>query len=289
MSDQSYECNEDFDEAGWFVEVGDEVEPMVQAVGLLLKFCRESAGMSVVEFAGVMRYGEDMIRKLEGGRRIPRPGFLDKADTELGAQGHLRVFMEPMRRARYRKGARGRLKEVEGRAVEFLIYCTHNIHGLLQTPEYVRTLFEMRKPPLSDSVIDHEVAYRLDRQEVFRKDPAPTFSIIQEQVTLERPYGGREVMKRQLEHILHLSEQRNVSFQVMPTDVEEHAGTSGLLQVMKFADGTATGRSESLFNGRPVSKPQEISLLELRFGILRSQAHNARDSRAFVERQLGKL
>ncbi|KND39209.1 Scr1 family TA system antitoxin-like transcriptional regulator [Streptomyces acidiscabies] len=237
MSDQSYECNEDFDEAGWSVEVGDEVEPMVQAVGLLLKFCRESAGMSVVEFAGVMRYGEDMIRKLEGGRRIPRPGFLDKADTELGAQGHLRVFMEPMRRARYRKGARGRLKEVEGRAVEFLIYCTHNIHGLLQTPEYIRT-FEMRKPPLSDSVIDHEVAYRLDRQEVFRKDPAPTFSIIQEHVT--------------------------------------------------FADGTATGRSESLFNGRPVSKPQEISLLELRFGILRSQAHNARDSRAFVERQLGK-
>ncbi|WP_422397473.1 Scr1 family TA system antitoxin-like transcriptional regulator [Streptomyces acidiscabies] len=130
----------------------------------------------------------------------------------------------------------------------------------------------MRKPPLSDSVIDHEVAYRLDRQEVFRKDPAPTFSIIQEQVTLERPYGGREVMKRQLEHILHLSERRNVSF-----------------QVMKFADGTATGRSESLFNGCPVSKPQEISLLELRFGILRSQAHNARDSRAFVERQLGKL
>ncbi|MEX3101310.1 MULTISPECIES: Scr1 family TA system antitoxin-like transcriptional regulator [unclassified Streptomyces] len=251
MDDESYECNEDFDEAGWSVEAGDEVEPMVQAVGLLLKFCRESAGMSVVEFAAVMRYGEDMIRKLEGGRRIPRPGFLDKADTELGAQGHLRVFMESMRRARYRKGARGRLKEVEGRAVEFLIYCTHNIHGLLQTPEYIRTLFEMRKPPLSDSVIDHEVAYRLDRQEVFRKDPAPTFSIIQEQVTLERPYGGREVMK--------------------------------------FADGTATGRSESLFNGRPVSKPQEISLLELRFGILRSQAHNARDSRAFVERQLGRL
>ncbi|EMF30014.1 DNA-binding protein [Streptomyces gancidicus BKS 13-15] len=62
------------DEAGWDVEPGDEIEPVVQAVGRLLKVCRESAGMSVPELAAALGYGEDMIRKIERGARIPPPG-----------------------------------------------------------------------------------------------------------------------------------------------------------------------------------------------------------------------
>lgn len=39
--------NEAVDEAGWDVEPGDEIEPLVQAVGKLLKVCREAAGLRV--------------------------------------------------------------------------------------------------------------------------------------------------------------------------------------------------------------------------------------------------
>lgn len=46
--------NEGVDEAGWDVEPGDEIEPMVQAVGRLLKVCREAAGTSVADLAEVM-------------------------------------------------------------------------------------------------------------------------------------------------------------------------------------------------------------------------------------------
>lgn len=137
--------SEGVDEAGWDVEPGDEIESIVQAVGRLLKVCREAAGMTVPELAEAMGYGEDMIRKIERGARIPRPEFLDKADTLLKAQGHLRAFMEDMRKARYPKKVR-ELAELEGRAVEMLLYGSHNLHGLLQTPEYARALLEMRQP-----------------------------------------------------------------------------------------------------------------------------------------------
>lgn len=97
------------------------------------------------------------------------------------------------------------------------------------------------------------------------------------------------VLRRQLEYLLEVGQLRNVTLQVMPTDREEHAGVQGLIEVLKFADGTAVGRSEGAFNGRPVSSPRELRILELRYGMIRAQALTPRESLAFIERQLGEL
>ncbi|MEV5340304.1 helix-turn-helix domain-containing protein [Streptomyces sp. NPDC052773] len=280
--------NEVVEEAGWDVEPGDEIEPVVQAVGRLLRVCREAAGMRVSDLAEVMGYGEDMIRKIERGVRIPRPEFLDRADQILNAQGHLRAFMEDMRRARYPKKVR-ELADLEARSVEMLLYSNHNIHGLLQTPEYAQALYEMRQPALSPDVIEREIAARMARKSVFEREPAPALSFVQEQVTLERPLGGKMVLRRQLEHLLEVAKLRNVALQVMPTDREEHAGVPGLIEVLKFADGTAVGRSEGAFNGRPVSHPRDLRILELRYGMIRAQALTPRESQAFIEQALGRL
>ncbi|MBK3646572.1 MULTISPECIES: helix-turn-helix domain-containing protein [Streptomyces] len=280
--------NEGVDEAGWDVEPGDEIEPVVQAVGHLLKVCREGAGMRPAEFGELMGYGEDMVRKMERGQRIPRPEFLDRADTVLKAQGHLRAFMEDMRKARYPKKVR-ELAEMEERAIEVLLYRNHNIHGLLQTPEYAKALFETHQPALTADVVERETAARMSRKAIFERDPAPTLGFVQEQVTLERPIGGRMVLRRQLEHLLEVAQLRNVTFQVMPTEREDHAGMQGLIDVMKFGDGTAIGRSDGAFNGRPVSSHRDLQILELRYGMIRAQALTPKESLAFVEQVLGRL
>ena len=54
------------------------------------------------------------------------------------------------------------------------------------------------------------------------------------------------VWRRQLERLLELCELRSVVLQVMPTNCEEHPGTGGLIEVLKFPDGSAAGRSEEL-------------------------------------------
>ncbi|WP_405992759.1 helix-turn-helix domain-containing protein [Streptomyces sp. NBC_00986] len=280
--------NEVEDEAGWDVEPGDEIEPLVQAVGRMLRVFREAAGMRVAELAEAMGYGEDMIRKIERGVRIPRPEFLDRVDQLLNAQGHLRAFMEEMRKARYPKKVR-ELKEMEDRAVEMLLYSNHNIHGLLQTPEYMQALFDIRQPPYPQDVVDRDVAARIARKSVFDRLPEPALCFIQEQVTLERPIGGRAVLRRQLEHLLEVGRLRNVALQVMPTDCEEHAGMNGLIEVLKFGDGTAIGRSDGAFSGRPVSNPRDLRVLELRYGMMRAQALTPRESLAFIEQALGAL
>jgi transcriptional regulator with XRE-family HTH domain len=281
--------NDGMDESGWDVEPGDEIEPVVQAVGRLLKVCREAADMRTADLGEVMGYGEDMIRKMERGQRIPRPEFLDRADTVLKAQGHLRAFMEDMRKAQYPKKVR-ELADWEARAAELLVYSNHNIQGLLQTPEYARALFEMAQPPYSADQIERGTAARMARKAIYEREPAPSLSFVQEQVTLERPLGGKAVLRRQLEHLLEVGRLRNVTLQVMPTDCHEHAGIhQGMIHLLKFPDGTGMGRSPGAFNGRPVSTPRDLRILEMRYGMIRAQALTPRESLAFIEKLLGRL
>ncbi|BBC33865.1 hypothetical protein SGFS_051590 [Streptomyces graminofaciens] len=235
--------NDVAEEAGWDVEPGDEIASLVEAVGRLMRHFREAAGLRAADFAEALGYGEDQVRKMERGVRIPRPETLDKADEVLGARGSLKAFKEDMRRARYPKKVR-ELKALEDRAVEVLLYSNHNMHGLLQTQEYARVLFEMWQPAYSPDVVERETAARIARKSIFEREPAPTLSFVQEQVTLERPYGGKMVLRRQLEHLLEVARLRNVTLQVMPTDREEHAGTH----------------------------PKDLHTLELRYGMIRAQA-----------------
>ncbi|MFH8378174.1 helix-turn-helix domain-containing protein [Streptomyces cyaneofuscatus] len=276
------------DEPGWEVDPDDEPgAAVVAAVGRQIKAWREAAGMRAAEFGTAMGYSEDLIYKVEGGRRIPRPEFMDGADGVLGAEGKLAAMKADIAEVRYPKKIRD-LAKLEARAVEVEAYHNHNINGLLQTEGHMRALFASWLPAYTLDEMDRMVAARLARQSIFERDPLPTLSFVQEEVTIRRPVGGRVVWRRQLERLLEIGEMRNVAIQVMPTDREEHPGTGGLIEVLKFPDGSAVGRSEGAFGGRPVSDPKQLRVIELRCGTIRAHALNPRESRAFIEKVLGE-
>ncbi|MCX4969905.1 helix-turn-helix domain-containing protein [Streptomyces sp. NBC_00654] len=276
------------DEPGWDVDPDDESGvAVVAAVGRQIKAWREAAGMRACELGAQMGYGEDLVYKVEGGRRIPRPEFLDRADAVLGAGGKLAAMKPDVAEVRYPKKIR-ELAKLEARAVELLAYSNSSVHGLLQTTEYARALFAMRQPAYSQDEIERAVAARMARQIIFERSPAPTLGFVLEELVLRRPLGGKVVLRRQLEHLLVIGKLRNVTVQVMPIGREEHAGIGGLIQLLKFKDGTAVGRSDGAFGGRPVSDPKQIRILELRSGMIRAQALTPRESMAFVEQVLGE-
>ncbi|MFC9947327.1 helix-turn-helix domain-containing protein [Streptomyces pratensis] len=276
------------DEPGWDVDPDDESGvAVVAAVGRQIKAWREAAGLRAGELGVAIGYGEDLVYKVEGGRRIPRPEFLDKVDEALGAGGKIALLKEDVAQVRYPKKIR-ELAKLEERAVEMGLYSNHNVHGLLQTPEYARALFEMRRPAYSQDEVERVLAARMARQTVFDRSPAPSLSFVQEQVTLCRPIGGTMVLRRQLQRLLEVGQLRNVEIQVMPTSREDHAGMDGGVEVLKFEDGTAVGRSDGAFAGRPVSDPKQLRILELRYGMIRAQALAPRESMAFIEQLLGE-
>ncbi|WP_406442664.1 helix-turn-helix transcriptional regulator [Streptomyces sp. NBC_01613] len=275
------------DEPGWEVDPDDEWGlAVIATVGRQLRLRREAVGMRVADFGRAVGYGEDMVRKIESGKRIPQPGYLDKGDEVLGAGGLISAMREDVAKVRYPKQVRA-LAEMEAKAVEMQLYDPLNIHGLLQTPEYARALLLMRRPAYTEDEVERFIAARVARKSVFDRDPAPELGFVLEEWTLRRPLGGKAMLRRQLEHLLETAQLRNVELQVMPMDRDEHAGVAGSIEVLKFKDGSVVGRSPAVANGRPVSEPRQLRILELRYGIIRAQALTPRESATFVEQLLG--
>ncbi|KUF17658.1 helix-turn-helix domain-containing protein [Streptomyces silvensis] len=275
------------EEPGWEVDPDDEQGAAIVAfVGRQLRARREAAGMRAVEFGTAMGYGEGLVYKVESGKRIPRPEYLDKADEVLGAGGTVAVMKEDVEEARYPRKVR-RLARMEARAVDLFWYGAHDIHGLLQTEEYMRALFGMQQPAYEQAEIEQGVAVRMARRAIFDRSPAPALSFVLEEVALRRPLGGRMVLRRQLERLLELGKLRAVSLQVMPTAREEHAGVGGSIEMLRFRDGSAVGRSPGVASGRPVEDAKQLRVLALRYGTIRAQALAPSESLAFIEKLLG--
>ncbi|MDT0474241.1 helix-turn-helix transcriptional regulator [Streptomyces sp. DSM 41014] len=276
------------DEPGWEVDPDDEWGlAVVTTVGRQLRLRREAVGMRAPDFGVAVGYGEDMVYKLEGGKRIPRPEFLDRADEVLEAGGLLAAMKEDVAKVRYPKKVRD-LAQMEAKAVELQLYDPLNIHGLLQTPEYARALLLMRRPAYNEDEVERFIAARVARKAVFERELAPELSFVLEEWTLRRLLGGKARLRGQLEHLAHIGQLRNVELQVMPMEREEHAGLAGGIEVLKFEDGSAVGRSPAVAGGRPVSELKQLRILELRYGIIRAQALTPRESNAFIEQLLGE-
>ncbi|MFI6930439.1 helix-turn-helix domain-containing protein [Streptomyces sp. NPDC050287] len=276
------------DEPGWEVDPDDDWGVAVVAtVGRQLKLRREAVAMRAADFGESVGYGEDMVYKIEAGKRIPRPEYLDKADEVLGAGGLLAAMKEDVKKVRYPKKVRD-LAQMEAKAVEIGVYECNSINGLLQTAEHARALFEAAQPAYSQDDVERMVAARVARQSVFGREPAPAINFVLEEAPLRRQVGGTMVWRRQLERLLDVGRLRTVTLQVMPTNTDAHPGLDGRIELLKFPDGTAVGRSDGAFNGRPASDPRQLRVLELRYGTIRAQALPPRESLAFIEQLLGE-
>jgi len=275
-------------EPGWEVDPDDEWGVAVIAtVGRQLKLRREAVGMRAAEFGEAVGYGEDLVYKIEGGKRIPRQEYLDRADEVLGAGGLIAATWEDVKKVRYPKRVR-ELAKLEAQAVEIGVYEGNIIAGLLQTPEHARAVIGAAQPPYSPDDVERMVAARLARRSVFERDPAPSIHFVLEEAPLRRPIGGTMVRRRQLEHLLEVGRLHNVVLQVMPMNCEVHSGLDGRIELLKFPDDTAVGRSDGAFNGRPITDPKQLRILELRYGTIRAQALSPRESLAFIEQLLGE-
>ncbi|MEV7810184.1 helix-turn-helix transcriptional regulator [Streptomyces flaveolus] len=276
------------EEPGWEVEPDDEWGVAVIAtVGRQLRLRREAVGMRAADFARAVGYSEDMVYKVESGKRIPRAEYLDKADKVLDAGGLLAAMKEDVEKVRYPKKVRA-LAEVEAKAVELGVYVCSSIHGLLQTPEHARALLQSWQPAYAPKDLERRVAARMARQSIFERTPAPSLSFVLEEATLRRKVGGTMVRQQQFERLLEIGRLSNVTLQVMPLDSPPHPGMSGRIELLKFEDGTAVGRSDGAFNGRTVSNLRELRVLELRYGTIRAQALPPGESLALIEHLLGE-
>jgi hypothetical protein len=88
--------------------------------------------------------------------------------------------------------------------------------GLLQTEDHARAVFEAVIPPLSRNDIEIRVAQRMDRQQVLDRTTPPQLDVIVHEAALRMQFGGPTVARRQLQHLISMSERDTVTLRVIP-------------------------------------------------------------------------
>lgn len=125
---------------------------------------------------------------------------------------------------------------LEGAASLIRAYEVQFVHGLLQTEEYARAVVRRGMKGASTADVERRVALRLERQKYLVAENAPDLHIVLDEAALRRPYGDREVMRGQLQHLIEISERPNVRLQVMPFSFGGHSGESGAFTILSFPE-----------------------------------------------------
>lgn len=115
------------------------------------------------------------------------------------------------------------------------------IPGLLQTERYARAVIRGVLPMASQRQVDDRVQARIERQYVLSKeDPLKLWAIVDE-AALRRMVGGAKIMHEQLQHLLQVVPEPNVTLQVIPFGAGAHAGMPGSFVLMDFPDPMDSG------------------------------------------------
>ncbi|WP_371100635.1 helix-turn-helix domain-containing protein [Streptomyces sp. PU_AKi4] len=260
---------------------------ILRVFGRQMKRFRLRAGLERSEVGARTGYSPSTIASYEQGRRIPPPRFIDVADELLDAGGVLQEMKEEVARAQYPAFFRDAAR-LEAEAVELHVYDTHVVNGLLQTEEYARAVFTMRRPLLDEATIEQRVTARMLRQEIFSRWPAPLMSFVIEEAVLRRPVGGSGVQRGQLEQILLIGQKRNVEIQVMPLHREDHAGLAGPFTLIETKAGERIAYAEVQKSSQLYTERTSVRELEAQYGIIRAQALTPRESMTFIEGLLGE-
>jgi len=123
---------------------------------------------------------------------------------------------------------------LEEAAVQIRTYEAQFVPGLLQTEDYASAviLLEYSNP----DEIRRRVSLRIARQAILsRPDPTSLWVALDEAV-LRRPIGGVRTMRAQLNHLIDMAQQPNVTIQIMPFATGGHAAAGGSFSVLRFAE-----------------------------------------------------
>ncbi|MFK8848826.1 helix-turn-helix domain-containing protein [Streptomyces sp. Ac-502] len=206
---------------------------------------RERAGLSATEAGALTGLGQSRVSNIEVARigvsaqrvrALARAyGCADAALVEalvVMAAGGKRGWWEDYRE-KLLPGLLD-LAEMEHNATAVRTAQVSHLPGLLQTADYARLTFLQNVPEPSPPHVEHLVSHRIKRQEVlYRDSPVPYTAIIHE-AALRMEFGGHSLTRKQLEHIVAMSERERITVLVIPFSAGIFPGAG---QTVTYAEG----------------------------------------------------
>lgn len=140
------------------------------------------------------------------------------------------------------------------------VYEVQFVPGLLQTEEYARAVILQGAPGLDPDEVERRVALRMGRQKLLTRENPPRYWVVMDEAALRRPMGGRDVHVGQIERLIDLVGEPNITIQVMPFRYGGHAAEGGAFTIMRFpeTDLPDVVYMEYLTGAHYIDKPEEV-------------------------------
>ncbi|MFE7541471.1 helix-turn-helix domain-containing protein [Streptomyces platensis] len=256
-------------------------------IGALLSHFRRAARITQPELAERVGLHEDTIGSIEQGRRPLKLDLAETLDEILDTKGALAVAVAKVPEREKLPAFVQDLVEHEEAALTLLSYQNQVVPGLLQTEAYSREVFSCLYPPIHEETAEEWVAGRIARQKVLQRKPPPIINFILEEVILHRPLGGSDVLREQIQHLRRSAELPFLGLQIMPTR-RAHAGLAGPMILLETPDHEYVTYIEAQRVSFLVDDPDEVSVYQQKYGMLRSQALTPKESMGLLDDLLGE-
>ncbi|MEU5011908.1 helix-turn-helix transcriptional regulator [Streptomyces sp. NPDC021749] len=257
-------------------------------IGAQLSHFRRAARITQPALAERVGLHEDTIGSIEQGRRPLKIDLAETLDELLETKGALAVAVQKVPEKERFPAFVQDFVEYEAEALALLSYENHVVPGLLQTEDYARAVFSCLFPPIGEAEAGERLSARLDRQRLLQRDPPPVLSFIVEEAVLRRPIGDPDILREQIRQLRRCAELPFLGFQIMPLLQTKHAGLDGPLVLLETPDHGQLGYIEGQRVSFLVDDPDEVSLLQYKYGMLRSQALTPEDSISLLDQLAGE-
>ena len=162
--------------------------------------------------------------------------------------------------------------------------------GLLQTEAYARVVSRLGYPDAPESKINRLVELRMSVRACLPARRRPLWAVLDEAV-LRRPFGGPEVMRVQLEHLLKMAELPNVALQIAPFSVGAKAAAGSPVTLLRFSEPDLPDKVylEQLTGAVYLDKQSEIDQYSLIMDRLCTAVDPPQEARGFLTALLDQL
>lgn len=203
-------------------------------LGIELRRLRDECGLTATRAGSHVGLSAAHLNHIEAGRTAVSPEKIRALTTLYGcknehlvdalvamSQSNGRGWWSEYRHPPHNDNARD-LAELESMSVRCRTFQWVQIPGLLQTVDYMRALFESGNPNASEETLERFVDFRLRRQRLLTEARAPEFQAVIHEAALRVKSVAREVMRRQIEHLLEMAQLPHVRIQILPFQANIH-------------------------------------------------------------------
>lgn len=281
--------------------------PSIRArrLGALLRKLRVERDLALKEVAPQVQIDHTWLSRIEMGQRRPKWPLVAALLDTYGIEKSDPLYKDLVDLAKqlpkkgwwHSYGAKlsspfADLLDLEDLAAGARTYEPSVVPGLLQVEEYTRAFLRESKYWERPEDVDRFAEVRMARQSILtRQDPAPIlfWAILYEGV-VRSLVGGPEVMRKQLRHLIDITDQPNVTLQVLPYTAGAATGMAGPFVVFDFTLATSGAVVvENLSGSLHLEEPEELIRYNAAFDHLRASSLPSRESKSLISKIMKEI